>query len=58
MAICSMDCFNCKHSDCINDTITATEKMESAQRDKNFMNYGVTMVNGNHRRARQKYDKR
>ena len=55
---CKHNCFECPYDDCINDTITTTERMESAQRDKNFMNYGVTMVNGNHRRARQKYDKR
>ena len=40
---CNHDCFNCKYEDCVNDTITQTEKMESNQRDFNFIDYGKVL---------------
>lgn len=40
MARCNHDCFNCKFDDCVNDTITISERAESRQRDINYMSYG------------------
>ena len=44
MKKCNHNCLECKFDDCINDTITSVEKMESNKRDRDFTNYGVVRM--------------
>lgn len=53
MAKCNHDCFNCIFDDCINNTITKEERMESKRRDENCTSYGRVI----HGKVRASLDK-
>ena len=40
--VCNWDCFNCIHSDCINDrAVTQQERERIKKRDINFQSFGT-----------------
>ena len=53
MAKCNRDCFHCKFDDCIDNTITKEERMESRKRDANYSSYGRVI----HGKVRASLDK-
>ena len=53
MSKCNHDCFHCKFDDCIDNTITKEERMESRKRDANYQTYGRVV----HAKVRASLDK-
>lgn len=52
-SVCNNDCFNCKFEDCIVDSLTALERAEQNERDRDIVGYGrMSELHGTKRRTR------
>lgn len=57
MAKCNRDCFNCQFEDCVVDTMSSEERIETKERDKIFISsrtYG-SLVKARPTRASRKH---
>ena len=55
MAKCNHRCFECIHTDCINDDMSTVEIIESNQRDISLKGYGHILKGKHDRQRKRKY---